>query len=284
MQLAVIFIQKRLCLESRYDTSHCFVFISCCQCFCHWAIHWLLELSFLFVCCTNNLDDMIYNSWDIACNRLKLVNYGWFFALFIPMNPRPPSHKKKTKQNKTKQNIEKIKNKNCWWYNHFTHVPKKNNHMTYGSWDTKWDTEWDRHNFLSFWVIFALLPLYQPEKITILQSDIWQSYDVWFLRYGEWQTQFLSFYARGYHFLHVCTTNDDHIRYGYWDMKCDRQNLLSFWAIFYPFTLLTSWKIKSKKKKKHLEISSFYTCVQQMTIIWCMIPEIWCMTDIFFSF
>ena len=127
---------------------------------------------------------------------------------------------------------------------------KKNNHMTYGSWDTKWDTEWDRHNFLSFWVIFALLPLYQPEKITILQSDIWQSYDVWFLRYGEWQTQFLSFYARGYHFLHVCTTNDDHIRYGYWDMKCDRQNLLSFWAIFYPFTLLTTWKIKSKKKKK----------------------------------
>ena len=161
---------------------------------------------------------------------------------------------------------------------------KKNNHMTYGSWDTKWDTEWDRHNFLSFWVIFALLPLYQPEKITILQSDIWQSYDVWFLRYREWQTQFLSFYARGYHFLHVCTTNDDHIRYGYWDMKCDRQNLLSFWAIFYPFTLLTTWKIKSKKKKKHLEISSFYTCVQQMTIIWCMIPEIWCMTNIFFSF
>ena len=42
----------------------------------------------------------------------------------------------------------------------------------------------------------------------------WQSYDVWFLRYGVWQTKF------------------------------------SFWAIFCPFTPLTAWKIKILNKWK----------------------------------
>ena len=32
-----------------------------------------------------------------------------------------------------------------------------------------------------------------------------------------------------------------------------------------------------------MEISSFYTCVPQMTITWCMVPEIWSMTDRIFS-
>ena len=37
-------------------------------------------------------------------------------------------------------------------------------------------------------------------------------------------------------------------------MECDRQNFLSFWTIFCPFTLLTTWKIKilkNEKKKKN---------------------------------
>ena len=34
-----------------------------------------------------------------------------------------------------------------------------------------------------------------------------------------------------------------------------------------------------------MEILSFYTCLQQMTIIWCTVPEIWSATDrIFFYF
>ena len=33
--------------------------------------------------------------------------------------------------------------------------------------------------------------------------------------------------------------NDNDIMYDSWDMKHDRQNFLSFWAIFCPFTLLT---------------------------------------------
>ena len=33
-------------------------------------------------------------------------------------------------------------------------------------------------------------------------------------------------------------------------MKRDRQNVLSFWTIFCPFTVLTAQKIKIKKKMK----------------------------------
>ena len=62
-------------------------------------------------------------------------------------------------------------------------------------------------------------------------------------------------------------------------------NCLPFLGYFCPFTPLIIWKIKILKKwekKKCLEISSFYTFVPQMTIIWCMVPEIWSRTDTFF--
>ena len=82
----------------------------------------------------------------------------------------------------------------------------------------------------------------------------WQSYDVWFLRYGAWQTEFFVIFNR-----------------------------------FLPFYLLTTWKINLKLKlknklkfknwKKHLVISSFYICVPNIMIKWCIVPEIWCVTD-----
>ena len=73
---------------------------------------------------------------------------------------------------------------------------------------------------------------------------------------------------------HKCTRNHNHMRYKV------RQ---TFWAIFCHFTLLTIGKIKILKKwKKHLEISLVYTCVPKMTIIWCMLHEIWNKTDIIF--
>ena len=54
----------------------------------------------------------------------------------------------------------------------------------------------------------------------------------------------------------------------------------SFWTIFWPFTPLTAQKMKiSKKCKKQLEISSFYTSVPTIMIRLCTVPEIWCMTD-----
>ena len=67
--------------------------------------------------------------------------------------------------------------------------------------------------------------------------------------------------------------------YGAWDIRHDKQGFLSFWAIFCPLTLLITWKIKVLKKwKKQLKIF-FYTCIPQMMVIWCIVPEIWSTTD-----
>ena len=48
--------------------------------------------------------------------------------------------------------------------------------------------------------------------------------------------------------LHTCTKNHDHMMDGSWDTELDRQNFLSLWTIFCPFTQLTTWKIKNLKK------------------------------------
>ena len=109
---------------------------------------------------------------------------------------------------------------------------KNHNHMMYGS----WDTELDRHNFLSFWVIFR--PFTPPipliiSKIKILKKKKWKK-----------SLEILTFYT------YMCTINEDHMIYGSWNIRCDRQKLLSFWAIFCPFSLTTTQKIIILKLKK----------------------------------
>ena len=78
---------------------------------------------------------------------------------------------------------------------------------------------------------------------TFMYQKYW-SYDLWFLRYGAQQTEF--FVILG----HFC-----------------------------PLTPLTIWKIKNLKIWKTPGISVFYICVPQMTIIWCIVPEIWSKID-----
>ena len=102
--------------------------------------------------CSKNLD-MIYSSWDILCDRLKLVVMGHFLLFYLTSNPE-------------NQNFEKIK-------------------KTSGD------------------VII----------------------------------------------LHMCTKNYVHMMYASWDIECNRQNFLSFWAIFCPFTTLLTPKIEIWKKK-----------------------------------
>ena len=47
----------------------------------------------------------------------------------------------------------------------------------------------------------------------------------------------------------------------------------------------TPKKSKFKKnEKKHMEMSSFYTCVPKIIIRWCMVPEIWCTSILWFFF
>ena len=69
--------------------------------------------------------------------------------------------------------------------------------------------------------------------------------------------------------LHKRTKNHDHMLYCSWDTLSDRRNCyFSFWAIFCPFTPLTAQKMNiSKKWKKLLEISSFYTYATKIMII-----------------
>ena len=141
---------------------------------------------------------------------------------------------------------------------------------------------------------FALLPPCGPRKskfskkwkkqlkILSFYKHKWQSYDVWFLRYGVQWTEFfvildhfLPFYPpnnpKNQNFekmkkppgdiiiLHRCTINDNHMMYGSSGTKRDGQNFLSFWTIFCPFTpSLTTWKTKILKKwKTHFEVLSF---------------------------
>ena len=114
---------------------------------------------------------------------------------------------------------------------------KYHNHMMYGS----WDMEWERQKILSFRTISC--PFTTPTHHTLLIPKIKC-------------LEILSFYT------YMCTINEDHMIYGSWNKRCDRQTFLSFWAIFCPFSLLKTLKIKTLKKwKKNLEILSFYTCV-----------------------
>ena len=79
--------------------------------------------------------------------------------------------------------------------------------------------------------------------------------------------------------LHVSIKNHSHMMYSSWDTEWDRLNCLSFWAILCPISSLTTQKIKIENWKKHLKILSVYIFAPQMTIIWCMVPEIWSTTD-----
>ena len=169
--------------------------------------------------------------------------------------------------------------------------------------------------FCHYGPFFALLPPYGPRKSKFWKNEkknTWkyyhftnvyhkrQLYDVWFLRYGVQQTEFfvimdhfLPFYPpmdlenqnfgkmnnipENIIILQMCNIHDSHMMCGSWDMKCNRQNFLSFWAIFCPFSPVTAWKIKILEKwKKFLQILSF-SSVPKISIICYTVPEIWCM-------
>ena len=136
----------------------------------------------------------------------------------------------------------------------------------------------------------------------------WQSYDIWFLGY-QLQQKYCFYHLRPifarlppltaqkmkisknkkntwrYYLLHKCTKNYN-ILYCSGDMARDRCNFyFSFWSIFCLLTPVTAQKIKiSRKWKKHLEISSFYTSVPKIMVICFTIPEIWHVTYVIVIF
>ena len=112
-------------------------------------------------------------------------------------------------------------------------------HMMYGF----WDMECNWQNFLSFRAIFCrFTPLITP-KIEILKK--------WKKPSGDTII------------LHMCTIHDNHMMYGSWDMKCDRQNFLLFWTVFCLFTPLTTRKIKILQNWKNTWRCHHFTQVYQ---------------------
>ena len=57
--------------------------------------------------------------------------------------------------------------------------------------------------------------------------------------------------------LHTCTKNHNHMMYGSWNTESNRQNFMSFWAIFCPLMILKITILKTWKKSG--KILSFYT-------------------------
>ena len=134
-----------------------------------------------------------------------------------------PFYHLKTPKN---QNFEKMKI--------FSFAPKITS-MMYSS----WDIEWDRQDFFFHsWKNFSLkhfghfLHLHHPDNPEN------QNFEK--IKKENWR----------YYHLHMSTISDNHRMYGSWGMEYDQYNFLPFWAIFCPFTLLTTQKIKILKNWK----------------------------------
>ena len=161
--------------------------------------------------------DMIYSSWDTEQSILKLLVLGHFLPFYPLKTPK----------------IKILENeKNCWRYHHFTHGYLKS--QSYNVWFPRYEAWWT-----DFFVILGhFLPFYHPSfpliilKIKILKKEMEaMSRDI-----------ILSYI--------ICTIIEDHMIYASWNIRCDRQNFLLFWAIFCPFRPLTNQIIKILKLKK----------------------------------
>ena len=112
--------------------------------------------------------------------------------------------------------------------------------------------------FLSFWTFCPLNPLTAPgkSKVWINEKNAWKK-----------TIYICSFYT--------CVPQMKNIRCMVSEIWSVTGRSL-FRTIFCPFTSWTSCKINIfQKRRRHLEISSFYTWITQMTIIWCIVLEIW---------
>ena len=135
-----------------------------------------------------------------------------------------------------------------------------------------------------------------------------QSYDVWFLRHGVRRTEFfvirdcfLPFYPpmdlenqnlekkwkkhlKALPF-YKCLAQMTVIWYMVFLIWSATDKIFchfgQFFALLSPPSPLSTQKIKILKKWNNvLEISWFYICAPKIMIRWCMVPEIWCVTDV----
>ena len=130
--------------------------------------------------------------------------------------------------------IRQLPTKAGWWDAPLAlwNLAMSNLHI-YGSWDKKCN----RHNFLSFWSILCSFTPLTTQEIKILKK--WKkTLEIALFYINTWIHEYINLHK------FIRTINDNHMMYGSWDMKHDRQNFWSFWAISYTFTPLTTPKIK----------------------------------------
>ena len=189
----------------------------------------LLEIS-SFYTCVPKIAIILCTVPEYGVRQTEFLS---FWAIFCPFTiSRAPNYPEN-------QNFEKKEWKKCLeilsFYTYMCTIIE--DHMIYGSRNIRCD----RQKFLSSWAIFYSFNFLTTRKIKILK---------------------LKKTSGDIIILHICTTNENHMMYGSWDMECDRHKFLSFWTVFCPFTPLWTQKIKILKKwKKHLKILSFYKCV-----------------------
>ena len=169
-----------------------------------------------------------------------------------------------------------------WRYYPFTHV--HHNSRSYDVWFLNYKVQ--RTTFVChFGPFFVLWLPKRPRKSTFLSLYYhftlvyhkWQSYDVWFLRYQAWQTEFfvilgyflpvypltiqkikiLKYYLKYYHFTHEHHKSKSYdlwfLRYGAW--QTESFLISDHFLPFCPPLTLTTQRIKILKKwKKTFEI------------------------------
>ena len=175
---------------------------------------------------------MMYGSWDMEREGQSVLS---FWVIFCPFTPQ--FAKSKFWKNEKKPGDIIVLQK----------CTINDDHIMHGS----WDMEYQGQSFLSFSTIFcSLTPLkilktkiLKKRKNTTTTTTTKMPGDNIILRvYSKWQSYDVSFLRLG-------------------------AGQTFFWTIFCPFKtrILINWK-------KHLDISSFYTCVPIIMITWCMIP------------
>ena len=176
--------------------------------------------------CTKTHYHMSYGSWNMEWET-RIFSSFWaiFFALLLP----PPLH-----NHLENQNFEQTKKASRDVI--LLHTCAKNHdHIIYASWDKKCN----RHNFLSFCAIFAILPHYWPQKLKF-GKNVKKPWDIIL--------------------LNMLTINEDHMMYDSWDIRYEGQSFLSIWAIYCPFTVLTTSKFWKKFKKTCRDIIILHLC------------------------
>ena len=222
-------------------------------------------------------------SYDIWFPRYKeqrpvFCHFGPFLPFDPPNNPK-------------NQDFEKIKKKTPGDIIILHLHTRNNDHMTYGS----WYIEHERQNFLSFWaiccppnnlenqnfekmkkthggiIILNMSNICMIPEICSMTDRIYSHFGPFFAflhplppNNPENQNFEIMKKTPGDIILHKCTTNDNHMIYGSWDMKCTRQNFFvisGHFLPFYPHNSPKKWKFQ-KMKKEPGDIIILHNCTK----------------------